>query len=286
MRKNHTTNSIRHELSGRGIELIGEFVTMKTKTLFKCHCGNEWFAMPDKIVGKAQRGCPICSKVRASLKLSMNETEVRSRLASRGILLLGEYKNAKTRSTYQCQLGHVWEAIPDNLLKKSNPTGCPVCDLSRGRSRITRDTVTDRLQKRGIDIIGEFNGFNGTTLFQCARGHQWVTSPLNVKGCPKCADYGFNPSKPSWEYAFIRHGYLKIGITNNLEQRLATHKRHGEFEIVHARHHQNGQLALDWERAIKLAHVGRFASRDECPDGWTETFPIHILEEIRRDSDK
>jgi len=111
--------------------------------------------------------------------------------------------------------------------------------------------------------------------------------PYNVvnsgSGCPHCADYtngGFKPSLPAWEYVFIREDYLKFGITNNLTGRLNDHRRGGEIVLVHEKYHENGQLALDWERHIKQTHGGRYVTKEQCPDGYTETLPIALLESI------
>lgn len=119
------------------------------------------------------------------------------------------------------------------------------------------------------------------TTFECEYGHLWSAPAHRIRqghGCPKCSSSGFNPGLPAWEYIFTRGTYLKYGISNKLNRRLTDHKKHGDIEIVHLKHHENGQHALDWENRIKKAFGGRYVTDALCPDGWTETLPISHLQ--------
>lgn len=42
------------------ISLVGEYIDIKTKTLFKCHCGNEWLCVPDLIIRGNTTSCGTC----------------------------------------------------------------------------------------------------------------------------------------------------------------------------------------------------------------------------------
>ena len=53
------------------------------------------------------------------------KTRVNARLASRNIELIGEYTNAKTKTTFiDHSCGHTWEVAPDGVMQG---TGCPHC---------------------------------------------------------------------------------------------------------------------------------------------------------------
>lgn len=97
------------------------------------------------------------------------------------------------------------------------------------------------------------------------------------RGCPVCAKSGFNPEKSAWTYGFIRNGYLKYGITNDINRRLYEHQKHGDIEIVYKEYHPNGTDARKWENNIKKRHGGNFATREKCPDGWTETLSPDLV---------
>lgn len=53
------------------------------------------------------------------------KTQINQRLASRNIELVGEYTNAKTKTTFiDHTCGHTWEVAPDGVMQG---TGCPHC---------------------------------------------------------------------------------------------------------------------------------------------------------------
>jgi len=164
-----------------------------------------------------------------------------------------------------------------------------VCNGGSNNVLSNKKELIDKLlaDGRGMSLIGEYTNAQTKTWFKCMAGHQWEAKPHSVKnmgsGCPICADHsggGFRVGKPAWEYAFVRENYLKFGITNNLSNRLTDHKRHGDFTLVHSRYHEIGQQALDWENLVKKKFDGKFVSKEQCPDGYTETLPTYLLEMI------
>jgi hypothetical protein len=208
--------------------------------------------------------------------IKLTKEIVNARIKPRGITMTGEYQGSQTKTTFVCSEGDEGVAAPSIVLRGY---GCPHC----ADTRLTKEIVNERIKPRGITMTGEYLSALTKAEFQCEEGHLWITSPSRVmagRGCPACADYGFNPDKPAWEYGFTRDGYLKYGITNNLTRRLNEHRKYGEINLVHERYHERGQNALDWERHIKRTHGGRYATKEQCPDGWTETLCISKLNEL------
>ena len=91
---------------------------------------------------------------------------------------------------------------------------------------------------------------------------------------------------------FLRHEYwsmLQIGITNNPEVRLKTHKHLG-WEVIEVRGPMDGYLTRDWETSIlrMLKNSGAslgVAGSDDRFDGHTEswletTYPVEGLREL------
>lgn len=201
--------------------------------------------------------------------------------------LIGSYEKSKIKSLFECSLGHTWMATPDNVLRRS---GCPECFGIEHKIRSETYTHTKEdfqsyllEDHRGIKIIGDYINNATKTLFECGVGHQWVAVPRNIKsgrGCPKCAKHGYNPSKPGWIYLLDFGNFIKYGISNDLKYRLYQHKKNGTFTVVHSIYHHDGQLALDWENSIKRTYGGRFATKEQCFDGWTETLSIDLIKEI------
>ena len=75
--------------------------------------------------------------------------------------------------------------------------------------------------------------------------------------------------------------FIKYGISNSIESRLYRHRLHNPpHEVVVIYKFSNGEKARLWENNIKDAMGGNYVKKDKCPDGWTETLPIFLLEII------
>ena len=232
---------------------------------------------------------------------SLTKADMESWLVAdgRGIKLVGEYTNTYTKTIFECAHMHQWKSTPRNV---KSGRGCPVCAIEARPTiaslfRLTKSDIESRLvaDDRGIKIIGEYTNSKTKTTFECTHGHQWMAQPNSImsgRGCTICSSInfipdksaGFSPDKPGWEYIFTRDSYLKYGISNNLNRRLSEHKRYGDIEIAHLKHHENGQDALDWENSIKKTHGGKYVTAVWCPDGWTETLPITYLKILLEES--
>ena len=106
--------------------------------------------------------------------------------AGKGFVLLGEYKSALTKTTFQCANQHTWEAKPNTIL---NGAGCPHCS---NRAPLTAEVVNERLAPRGITLIGPYVNTTTSALFACSNGHEWTAKPglvMFTTGCPHCSDH-------------------------------------------------------------------------------------------------
>ena len=178
MPKKLTKEIVNERIEGRGITLIGEYKSNKTKTTFSCPEGHTWDAAPSDVMKGG--GCPHCN--RESKKLT-KET-INARIANRGITLIGEYENTNTKTAFQCPEGHTWDALPNDVM---GGTGCPHC---AGLVPLTKEIVNERIADRGIVLIGEYENTKTKTAFQCSEGHTWNTMPTHIMsgiGCPHCA---------------------------------------------------------------------------------------------------
>lgn len=271
-----TTEEINLRIASCGIRLVSQYVSTRAPGEFTCDHGHTWKTTTNNVLNG--HGCPYCNG-----KTPLTGEIINANLASRGIKIIGKFTTTKIKTMFECLHHHQWMALPKNVLYADK--GCPECAL-QNRPKKSKEEMQERLNSRGIQIIGEVIDMATKTDFVCSHGHMWTTIPNGVvnngSGCPTCAEYGFNPANPAWEYIFTRDGYLKFGITNDLTRRLNEHRRHGEIELVHKRHHGVGQLALDWENNIKRTLGGRYAAKEQCPDGYTETLPLALLEEITR----
>jgi hypothetical protein len=262
-------DEVNNRVSHRGLELVGEYLGTHIKTLFKCDKDHIWTTEPNSVM--RGHGCPDCKYPFTTKEQINNEL---SRLG-RDIRAISEYINPQTKISFECRHSHIWQALSQRVIKGS---GCRQCKIDA--ERVSKDTINEGLAKLGIKMIGNFIDTQHKSLFECGKGHRWEAR-ANVKvRCPSCASYGFNPDKPAWEYAFVRGAYVKFGITDNLERRLIEHRKYGDIELIHTRYHDDGALAKKWENSVKSQIGSRYASKDECPDGWTETFSFDKLEKF------
>jgi hypothetical protein len=178
-----TKEIVNQRLSERGIKLIGSYINVRTKTTFQCGKGHEWETKPDTVL--RGYGCPICAG-----KHGFTKEEVNKRLEDRGVELIGDYIDSKTKTTFRCKQGHEWEARPAHILG-GHKNGCPYC---AGRAKLSKEIVNQRLADRGIKLIGDYVNTSTRSTFRCKHGHEWDAVADHVirgSGCPEC--YGNIP---------------------------------------------------------------------------------------------
>lgn len=129
------------------IELIGEYVNMKTKALHRCKTHDYcWNVLPDSIMNGS--GCPLCCKEKISSALSKTHDQFveELKLANPDTICVGAYTNSYTNVEVQCKkCKKTWEAIPSNLLTGH---GCPICHRSVGE-----EVIAEWLTEHDIEFI-------------------------------------------------------------------------------------------------------------------------------------
>jgi Zn finger protein HypA/HybF involved in hydrogenase expression len=211
----------------------------------------------------------------------LSKESVNEFLKSKNIELIGEYLGARITTQFKCLNNHYWDASPSNVLHKS---GCPHCS---GRAKLTKEIINDRIVGRRLELIGDFITTVKESLFKCLEcEHEWNATPGNImagKGCRHCATYGFNTARPAVGYILVFEDFIKYGISNNLDSRLYRHKlKNGFFTIHLTKKFLIGQDAINWEESVRRVFGGNYVSRKKCPDGFTETLPSSLLEEVSK----
>lgn len=271
MARKLTKEIVNERIVDRGLILIGEYTDTSTPTMFSCGQGHTWTTKPSHVMSGT--GCPSCAGV-----VKLSESVINSRLADRQIRLTGPYTNNRVKTEFTCECGNKWLASAENILAGR---GCPRCSLES--TKHTKTEVNQSLSSRGIEMTGDYSRCDVKTEFRCSFGHTWSTMPKNVlygKGCPYCSPKGFNRGRGGWSYIFTRDGYLKYGITGNLSERMYNHLRYGQIELVYVKYHSDGSEAIEWENNIKKIFGGRFVTKEQCPDGYTETLSIGKLQSL------
>jgi hypothetical protein len=196
-------------------------------------------------------------------------------LKERNIIMIDEYQTMATKGRFQCQHHHEWISSADNIIRKNS--NCPVCFYDT--KRLTTEVIRNRLKNSDIELVGEYLGsVRKKQKFICRNGHTFVSrvnSILNTKLCVICSSGGgFDVNKSSYAYIIRFNSFIKYGITGNLDQRLAHHRKSGDFIVVAVMFFESGRDALVWETSVKRDHGGNFVSSNHLANGFTETLSL------------
>jgi hypothetical protein len=113
--------------SKNGKFLSKQYIDAHTTYNWECCEGHRWPAVYFSI--KSGCWCPKCGKLEAAKK-RRNSIEDCHKVASQnnGKCLSLEYKNNNTMMTWECERGHQWHAIYNNI---KNGRWCPYCSVDR-----------------------------------------------------------------------------------------------------------------------------------------------------------
>jgi hypothetical protein len=243
------------------------------------------------------QGCPICSgrqvlsgfndlatthpELAAQWHPTLNK-ELRPQLVTAG---------SSQNVWWSCEAHqHEWRAF---VSSRSRGTGCPVCagqvvqigfnDLATTHPQLAKEWhPTLNGDNKPTNISG---GSGLRVWWLCSdKGHEY-RSQVNARtymltGCPTCAQYGFDASKPGILY-FISNpalGARKIGITNVGKRRLASFAKSGWIQLL-IEERQKGVVVRDVETAVlawlrKDHALPQYLGKEDMgkEGGWTETF--------------
>lgn len=173
------------------------------KVLCSCNIDqHQWMARPHNLLQGS--GCPECVHRAKSHDKFVHELQEKNE----NIVVIGKYINNKTKIKCKCNIcGFIWDTLPNNLLKKTRPTGCPNCWKNRnGKSH--NDFVKEMsLINPNIKIIGDY--INSTTKISCECkicGNIWDVAPhslISGKGCPICCIQKIKDMKTKTHQTFL-----------------------------------------------------------------------------------
>ena len=119
-----------------------EYVHTHHKLLWRCKEGHIWETTPHQI--KIGRWCHQCAAISRPIKRRRHSIEEMQKVAAirGGKCLSTAYKNFHSKLTWQCKLGHNWDATPAHIMHNR---WCPMCATGIGE-RICRayfETIFD-----------------------------------------------------------------------------------------------------------------------------------------------
>lgn len=248
-----------------GIKFIkwdGEYRNARSKAIVVCEHNHEWSVKVDHL-SRGLSGCPVCAARKRSISNRTPESERINQINGiDGIYFVrweSEYANSSSRAIVRCLVdGLEWAARVSKITR--GESGCREC--IRERRFGTRIPEHDRISQ--INSIPNITflrwadcyiGSKSKAYYRCNKcSHQWKAGIMNLighgTGCPSCARYGYNKGKAGFLY-FLRSEcgeHVKVGITNNTEQRYRQLKKATPFcfyvvEVIHG----DGSVIYDLE---------------------------------------
>jgi hypothetical protein len=187
---------------------------------------------------------------------------------------------------------HVWDATIKN---RSKGSGCPICvgqqvlegfnDLQSTQPEIANEWHP---AKNGdLKPAGHTRFSNKKVWWQCSKHpeHIWgaqISDRVSGRGCPICAEYGFNPAKDAWFYLMQRAGEQQFGITNTLPDRLRTHERNGWTLLEHTVKPAPGEKVFAVEKLLKKWLREEIGLVKGATENWSTTsMEVQSLAELK-----
>lgn len=267
--KKLTKEIVNEKLIGRNVFLSGPFTKTSAKSIFQCHKGHQWEATPNMVL--SGNGCPHCSN-----RVLLTKTEINKKLKHKGIVLIGDYLGANTKTLFRCSQNHEWEAVPTSVVYR---TSCRIC---ANRSPIHAEFKFQQLARTlRYEIISSYTAAKEKVSMKCPIGHLFEMTPYGFVGsgtrCPTCTKWGFDSSKPTTFYLFelSKDGLSGIGfgITNVFKARCKFHKytfKKTNTRAILIKYHEfpNGDIPRKIESELKrhpsIINFGIEGFRTEC----------------------
>jgi hypothetical protein len=190
----------------KGVKWVGKKLPKNshTKTWWECSKHHTRQAAYSSI--QRGDGCLVCAG-----QAPKTEQDYNSLAENRGFKWVGSIlpKNIMTKTWWECEKGHQWEAVYNNI---HGGNGCPVCV---GHAKKTEYDYHSLAKSRGFKWIGKMLPKNNQikTWWECEKSHQWEAVYNNIyngTGCPYCDDRvnGQPVSKPQRKLNTLLCGVL------------------------------------------------------------------------------
>jgi hypothetical protein len=214
--------------------LSSEYTNQRAKYRFRCAAGHEWTQTANAILQGSW--CASCAHLaqRTSIETLQEIAESRG-----GKCLSSQRVDVKDKLTWQCAMGHVWQANPINV---KSGQWCPKCaraELSEdnaqrfasARARASADPSDPRLRKLQ-EIAAELGwrcvsqGWVGEKTqydFECAKGHRLKRHASHVmrgkKSIARCEECQAEELKTRWLDTVNTRGGVLLGVFTGLNEK-------------------------------------------------------------------
>ena len=210
------------------------------------------------------RGCSKCrnDKIKSILLLDTSQFIIKAKNihGDNYDYSLVNYINGKSDIKIICLIHGIFKQRPSHHLSGH---GCRKCSTFKNSN--TRRITTDQFITKAKNVHGDnydyssvkYKNMHSNVVIICSDHGLFKQQPANHlvgKGCPKCSKYGFNPLDSGYLYVLesLCGAYVKVGITNKIEQRHGQLKSNTPFNFKAIRQYLlPGIVARDIETKLK-----------------------------------
>lgn len=174
-----TIEEVHHLAAERnGKCLSKKIINQRTKLTWQCEHGHTWQSTYRTV--KRGAWCPECAGKPIHTIKDMQQLAAKRN----GKCLSDKYINIKTKLTWQCEKGHVWQSAPRNIKRGY---WCPECVNIKLK---IEDMHEIAMQRNGKCLSDKYENNKVKLTWQCENGHVWKSPPNLIKKggwCPECA---------------------------------------------------------------------------------------------------
>lgn len=266
---------------------LSEYINAKVKVIIVCSTHGEFMQVPNN--HKKGHGCDKCARDEQSRRqILSNEEFIRKAKTAHGDKYdysLARYVNAKTKVKIICSTHGEFHQTPDSHMK----SGCLKCglkDMADKNTKTSDDFILEATKIHGDKYDYSMVNYTGNkikVIVICKKHGVFETTPSNHlfnKGCPSCAESGFNISKPAiLYYLSINDGEAyKIGITNRDVKSRFNNSDLSKIKTIREIRYKSGLEALKYEQRIKKKFSSfKYTGINLLESGNTECFNRDIL---------
>jgi hypothetical protein len=278
--KRITIQEVDQRFASANLERVGSFTHVLTKVLGICLKCGQYVAPKPAYITHGKGGCRDCGFAAMARSHELSIDEIDRRLKAMNAERVGSYVNVTTGILCICLKCNKYISATVNNFKTQSGA-CNPCGIAKtaAATKTPIEKVDKICGKQKVKRLGEYISRHKPMKVACLKCN-WEFFPtlgsLDLgHGCPRCAEYGIDLSKPTVFYIVANPTWIKCGITNSSAQRVAKHSKQG-LDRVHAEiTFQTGYEALavekKWISHIKTLPSNMRATKADITDGHTET---------------
>jgi len=262
------------------LERVGSFTHVLSKVLCICLKCGRYVAPKPAYITHGKGGCRDCGFAATAKSHELSIDEIDRRLKAMNAERVGAYVNVTTGILCIClNCNKYISAIVNNFNTQSG--ACNPCGIAK--TALATKTPIDKVDKicgkQNVKRLGEYVSRHKPMKVSCLKC-DWQFFPtlgsLDLgHGCPRCAEYGIDLSRPTVFYVVANSTWIKCGISNSSTQRVAKHSKQGlnrvHTEITFDTGHEAVAVEKKWKAYIKSLPKDMRATKADISDGHTET---------------